>query len=130
MTEEEWMACARPYKMLDFLRDKASDRRLRLFACACCRRIWPLMINERTRKVVELAEQFADGLASKEDRLAARATFCDGYMPTEPNHATRLAWLAARATTTDRGDDAVQDSSRYINRRAVRRVSRFPAHPL
>ena len=37
MTAAEWDACADPRPMLDFLHDKASDRKLRLFACAYAR---------------------------------------------------------------------------------------------
>ena len=36
MTEAEWNACADPTLMLEFLRGKASDRKLQLFCCACC----------------------------------------------------------------------------------------------
>jgi hypothetical protein len=31
MTEAEWLACADPEKMLEFLRGRASERKLRLF---------------------------------------------------------------------------------------------------
>jgi hypothetical protein len=57
--------------MLQFLRGKASDRVLRLFACACCRLVWEL-IGESGRETVEIAEQYAHGRATRAELAAAR----------------------------------------------------------
>jgi hypothetical protein len=73
MTEAEWLACDDSGPMLNFLRGKASERKLRLFACACARRAWHLLPDERSRRAVEVAERLADGLAGPEAVRAARA---------------------------------------------------------
>src|SRR4051812_43018952 len=60
--------------MLDFIRGKVTDRKLRLFAVACCRRIHELFPDGPATEVVRIAEQFADGNVTDDDRCRAYAT--------------------------------------------------------
>ena len=72
VTEAKWLACTDPQPMLTFLKGRASDRKMRLFICACCRRVWRRLIDRRSRVAVEIGEVFADGAASDAEREAAR----------------------------------------------------------
>src|SRR4051794_14226933 len=71
MTEAEWRACTDPRRMLEALRDRASDRKLRLFAVACCRGMGRLL-PDRSRHAVDAAERFADGQADEAELHPAR----------------------------------------------------------
>jgi hypothetical protein len=57
--------------MLLALRGVATDQALRGFCAACCRRIWGLLPDERSRRAVELAERFVAGAASELELAAA-----------------------------------------------------------
>src|SRR4051812_38212731 len=63
MKQADWLSCTDPSPMLEWLRGRASERKLRLFACACCRRIWDLL-DGRCQHAVESAELFADGVST------------------------------------------------------------------
>src|SRR4051812_17215932 len=72
MTEVEWECSTDPDPMLRFVRGKASDRKLRLFACGCCRRVVRLSSDGRLLLAIESSERYAGGLATADDLLAAR----------------------------------------------------------
>src|SRR5262245_29966110 len=74
LTEAEWLSGSGPRALLGHLGDRASERKLRLFAVACCRRISHLLREERARAAVELAERLADGQASADEAEAVRAS--------------------------------------------------------
>jgi hypothetical protein len=77
MTEAEWLACTDPTPMLELLRGNVGDRKLRLFACACCRRLGHLLTDERSRRALDIAERYADRLASAGELRAAES---EGYL--------------------------------------------------
>src|SRR6266545_3715030 len=68
--EDQWRTCREPILMLDQLGKGVSDRKLRLFAVACCRAVPSLLADGPNRNALEVAERYADGLASA-DELAA-----------------------------------------------------------
>jgi hypothetical protein len=84
MNEEEWLKCTDPDRMLDHLYGMVGDRKMRLFACACCRNIWGLLRDEGTQAGVNTAERFAEGLSTDEELAVA-------------GNAVTAASLAARA---------------------------------
>jgi hypothetical protein len=53
--------------MLQALFGMARERQLLLFACACCRRVWHLLVDERSRELVEQVERYGDGLAERRE---------------------------------------------------------------
>lgn len=71
MTEAEWITCIDPRRMLEFMRGRASERKLRLFACACCRQGWARITVPRIKELVEIAERYADEPPSRKEWLAA-----------------------------------------------------------
>ncbi len=67
MTEAEWRGCENPTLMLKQMEKVGSDRKMRLFECACVRRVWHLLNDERLERVLLGMEHFADGLISTQE---------------------------------------------------------------
>jgi hypothetical protein len=62
MTEEEWLGCTHPDPLLEYFRFRGRDRKVRLFACACCRWMFrTVSVNPWDVRAVEAAELYADG---------------------------------------------------------------------
>jgi hypothetical protein len=96
--------------MLQFLRGKFSDRKLRLFACAVCRRAyqrlpgWVKQFDERTLRALEVAEQYVDGMATdqalSEATAAAEAAYQDAKIRPD---------AMGNPPTTDSGEESLSD---------------------
>jgi hypothetical protein len=92
MNEAEWLACTDPHKMLKHVRGRATPRKLRLFAVACCRSVWDLLDDPVFRQTVETAERFADGEATEADLEAARAAAWEATADAAGGAAGDAAW--------------------------------------
>lgn len=116
MTEAEWLACEDPQPMLHALTHRPqqsargrstnplypSDRKCRLFAVACCRRVWHLLADGRGRDAVLVAERYADGEATARELDDARDDAWEAAADTMPGDV-REALLIAACTTTGVG---------------------------
>jgi hypothetical protein len=96
LAAEQWDVWADPRPMLD---ECTGARKLRLFACACARRVWHLTPAEPFRAAVELAERLADGGATERRRRSQKEK-CEALVHTP-------AWTGgAPAATNCLGSDA------------------------
>jgi hypothetical protein len=93
MTEGAWLTTSNPELMLEQLRGEATERKLRLFACACCRRT--RLHDKRIRDALDVIERCADGQGSMRKVKAAIAT-----VELEELRASGAARAAARAVAT------------------------------
>jgi hypothetical protein len=103
MTEAEWLAGTHPYEMI-YHKGCRDDRKRRLLACACARRVLHLAPDERSRLAIETSERYADGLATDAELIAARRSAkkaladpslreCSGYAARSALSATEKAFM-------------------------------------
>jgi hypothetical protein len=108
--EADWLACDDPAVLAECAWEKVTDRKRRLFLCACCRRLWDQLPDPRSRAAVEAAERFADGLAgSAELRRAADGARAVGRAGAAPGD---VSWLAVEAANLGTSSFSLLDAVR------------------
>ncbi len=127
MTEAEWLRSQDPHAMLAWLRDndRLTERKARLFCVAVCRRIWPLLADERLRLAVEVAEAYSDGSATADELRAAEETAASGIGPGD--YAGRAALCCTIREDGDAYDFA--DVPGYAMSQAIRMAIDAVAYP-
>jgi hypothetical protein len=130
LTEEEWLRGTSAVRLLQGVPAQRCDRAARLFALACCRRVEPLLSDERSRRALQVAERYADGQAGLPDLQEALR---EAHAAAVALHATGdlAATLAAKACHDACAADAVCAAERaalahYRRRRAERRAQCGP----
>lgn len=140
MTEQDWLACEDPQRMLAWYTrpprsarpgeaislspyaQPISCRKLRLFACACVRQVWHLLAG-RSRGMVEAAERMADGEVTQGavyDASELAGQVCGdqvaaGMSNSDPLRLAALAayWCAPH-THRDTVNNCVMATTRYV----------------
>jgi hypothetical protein len=84
MIQSEWLACEdhRPILRMTQGAKTALPRPMALFACACCRMVWPCL-DEDARRTVEQLERFADGEGVRPELIVRRSPAV-GYVYLRP----------------------------------------------
>lgn len=97
MSEFDWDRCTYPTSMLEFLRNqgRTSVRKLRLFSCACCRRIWSFLDDERLKRAVMVAEAYADGSVTRKVLRRAFNRLQPAYVTVAYESAHAAVWCAS-----------------------------------
>jgi hypothetical protein len=104
LTEADWLRAQNPGLMFDFVRErKVSPRRLRLATVGFCRLAWPFVpplphpLDAGCLALLDLAEQYADGLAKFTQMTAARRALAEPDVPRGGPSDAKVAavWFAS-----------------------------------
>jgi hypothetical protein len=131
-TEDEWLVSTEPdiprelmFVTTDDPPSKRklfpSNRKLRLFGCACCRRIWHLLSADWAKESVLLAEAYCDGFVGEADLKAAFLKAPESLLHLGGWHVervaeaagargkTRLDWALVAARDVSAPDEGMQE---------------------
>src|SRR5262245_10046591 len=123
MDEALWLASEDPAAMLSWLEGRCSDRKLRLFACACCRVIGQLIKDPLCCQAVEAAEQHADGLMSAEEMDTIHEAAQNGK-PLFADPSWAAAWTAA-PSAIQAADESSRHAAESLARIAAEKAKRL-----
>jgi hypothetical protein len=123
--EETWLNSTTPSSLLRTLKGKRLPRQRRLFAVACCRRVMEAIPDLQSRQAVDIAERFADGLASVDELQAAyqRAQrIAQQYLEScrDAGVAAWSLWRLLHAAQLTCAPSGMDEASREILKRASR----------
>jgi hypothetical protein len=93
MFEADWNDSRDPVPMLNFVRDRTTTRKLRLFACACLRRLGILPMAYPDRRLLKMAELHADGQIG--DQRFFREEWKWGWSSDRSSAVSSLNWRAS-----------------------------------
>jgi hypothetical protein len=137
MTEAEWLACEDPVAMLEHLRGRVSDRKLRLFALACGRRVCSLVPDGRDRwfaGALAVVERFVEGHGDASEFAALREReILEGSEEVILGIVDPDAWRGARAAVEWAGwltDGWRARAERKVQARRCRCVFGNPFRPI
>jgi hypothetical protein len=149
MTEAEWRACANPWVILQHLGAAGTDRKLRLFICACCERSLLYSLLPDVRAAVAIAKQLADGNSNFADVVAARQTLAEiaregdengmlvsaalsGALAPYPIQAGNAAIVADQVIESlgQEWNEAANDQERAAQCRLVREIFAYPGRDM
>src|SRR5436305_14712282 len=99
MNEAEWQSCISPEPMLELLKGRVSDRKLQLFACACCRRIWHLL-DGWSQNAVTVSERHVDGSVGPLAMTFAGDLHQGVILEAKPHTARHIAAAVVNAVLT------------------------------
>ena len=149
MNEREWLISNNPVRMLVCRPTYLSERKRRLFACGCCRRIRYLLTDHASRALA-CAEKYADGGSTVDALHIARSAVGLPKAPARkaavravreaantswyPDFASRAAEFAAQACVesddTNRGLDRAMNVAQEAQADLLRDIFGNPFRPV